>query len=648
MNLNQAAVFLFLISVMAGEGCGEAPKNNKLFTLLAPSDTNISFSNNLKADTNFNIIEYLYFYDGGGVAVGDINNDGLADIYFTANQSPNKLYLNKGHFAFEDITGAAAVGGRGDWKTGVCMADVNGDGFLDIYVSQVGDYKGISGANQLFINNGDMTFTEKAKDYGLAFVGFSTQASFFDYDNDGDLDMYLLNHSVHTSKSYGPSTLRLGKDAKAGDKLFRNDFEDGQPHFVDVTEEAKIYSSHIGYGLGISVGDINKDGCIDIFISNDFHENDYLYLNNCDGTFTESLAQSMWHTSRSSMGNDLADFNNDGWLDLVVLDMLPNREDILKKSAGEDRMKIFQKKLDFGYYPQLVRNTLQLNRGNGFFSEIALLAGIYATDWSWTPLFGDFDNDGFKDLFVSNGIFKRPNDLDYVRNISKRKNLPNDSSDKESHDQLLMEKMPSEKIANFIFQNNRDLTFADKTVEWGIDQPVFSNGAVYADLDNDGDLDLIVNNINQEAFIYRNNSERLSHNNFLISVARLVQLPVKLRTMSPMGSSEPPCPMWKSVLFQMSNAVFYRAYVIIVNAPPVLRSARLAPPGNGVMALLKLIMISVLAAVPVSMPVLTMHDLSIRLPKQRTNARSAHSASIRGCCRPAWKPVSVVRVSLVI
>lgn len=515
MNLNQAAAFLFFIFFIALAGCREAPKKLKLFTLLAPSETNISFSNNLKADPNFNIIEYLYFYDGGGVAAGDINNDGLADIYFTANQLPNKLYLNKGNFEFKDITRQAAVAGKGDWKTGVCMADVNGDGFLDIYVSEVGDYKGITGANQLFINNGDLTFTERAKEYGLAFVGFSTQASFFDYDNDGDLDMYLLNHSVHTSKSYGPSTLRLGKDAKAGDKLFRNDFEDGQLHFVDVTEEAKIYSSHIGYGLGVSVGDINKDGCPDIFISNDFHENDYLYLNNCDGTFTESLAQSMGHASRSSMGNDLADFNNDGWLDLVVLDMLPDREDILKKSAGEDRMEIFQKKLDFGYYPQLVRNTLQLNRGNGLFSEIALLAGTYATDWSWTPLFGDFDNDGFKDLFVSNGIFKRPNDLDYVRYLSKLKTLSDHPSEKESRDRLLMEKMPSEKIANFVFQNNRDLTFTDKTLEWGLNQPVFSNGAVYADLDNDGDLDLIVNNINQEAFIYRNNSERLSKNNYL-------------------------------------------------------------------------------------------------------------------------------------
>ena len=511
--LNKKINSWLFILFMALFGCTPT-EELKLFTLLSSEHTGVNFSNQLEEDPDFNIVEYMYYYDGGGVAVGDINNDGLKDLFFTANLLPNKLYLNKGDFVFEDISKIAGITEIEGWSTGVAMADVNGDGYLDIHVAQLGDFKGITGENQLYINNGDLTFTNKAKAYGVNHVGFSTQASFFDYDNDGDLDMYLLNHAIHTNKSYGPSTLRLQKNPK-GDKLFRNDFEGKEPVFVDVTEKAGIYSSHIGYGLGITAGDLNNDGCIDIFISNDFHEQDYLYINNCDGTFTESLQQSVGHTSRSSMGNDLADFNNDGWLDMVVLDMLPDREDILKSSAGEDQMEIFNIKLNFGYYPQLVRNTLQLNQGNGQFSEIALLSGIHATDWSWTPLFCDLNNNGYKDLLITNGIPKRPNDLDYIAYIASLGSIMEDTANRNSVNRMLLDNMPARKIANFAFANNADLTFTNQASTWGLDQPGFSNGAAYADLDNDGDLDLVLNNINQSASIYRNNSDTLSGNNYL-------------------------------------------------------------------------------------------------------------------------------------
>ena len=511
---------LFLMMILA-IGCHSNSNQVKLFDLLPSSHTQVTFSNQLEVDGKFNIIEYLYYYDGGGVAVGDINNDGLKDLFFTSNCGPDKLYLNKGDLVFEDISKLAGINTTPGWSTGVAMADVNGDGHLDIYVCQLGDYKGITGKNQLYINNGDQTFTEKAEEYGLDHVGFSTQACFFDYDNDGDLDMYLLNHSVHRERNYGPASLRYEHDHRAGDKLFRNELSE-IGRFTDVTEEADIFDSYIGYGLGVVAGDINKDGWLDIFVTNDFHENDYLYINNCDGTFTESLEMMMGHTSRASMGNDLADFNNDGWLDIVVLDMLPDDEQILKRSAGEDAPEVHRIKLDYGYCDQLSRNTLQLNLGNGFFSEIALLAGIHATDWSWAPLFADFDNDGYKDLFITNGIPKRPNDLDYL-DFTLRLSSQGSASgqirqiftDTDSLNKILIARMPSDKIPNKIFKNNGDLTFSEKGLEWGMDQPVFSNGAAYVDLDNDGDLDVVINNINQEVFIYRNNSEALSDNHFI-------------------------------------------------------------------------------------------------------------------------------------
>ncbi len=329
-------------------------KENTLFTIMPSSETGISFSNRLTENEEFNIIEYLYFNNGAGVAAGDINNDDLIDLYFVSNQESNKLYLNKGNLTFEDITESAGVAGQGNWKTGVSMADVNGDGFLDIYVCQVGNYKSFNGRNQLFINNGNLTFKEESHEYGIDFQGFSTQAAFFDYDIDGDLDMYLLNHSVHTSRSYGSVSLRHEKDSLAGDRLFRNDELNGKRFFTDVTSEAGIYTSQIGYGLGVNISDINNDGYPDIYVSNDFHENDYLYINDGDGIFSEQLTGFMGHTTRSSMGNDIGDINNDGLMDIIVLDMLPDKQKIRKQSGGEDDYELSEIKKDFGYNPQFV------------------------------------------------------------------------------------------------------------------------------------------------------------------------------------------------------------------------------------------------------------------------------------------------------
>jgi hypothetical protein len=495
--------------------CNRPGRTDTLLTLLSSSETGIQFANQLTESEELNMIEYLYFNNGGGVAAGDINNDGLIDLYFTSNQGKNKLYLNKGNLKFDDITESAGVSGIGNWKTGVSMADVNADGLLDIYVCQVGKYKSLSGRNQLFINQGNRTFRDEAKEYGLDFQGFSTQAAFFDYDLDGDLDMYLLNHSVHSARSYGDVSLRHEKDPLAGDRLYRNDLINGKTAFTDVTGQSGIYSSQIGYGLGIGISDINNDGFPDLYISNDFHENDYLYINNGNGTFSEKLTESMEHTSRSSMGNDIGDFNNDGLLDLIVLDMLPENEKTRQQSGGEDDMELFNLKLKFGYHYQFVRNTLQLNLGNGQFSEIGRLAGVAATDWSWSPLLCDLDNDGWKDIFITNGIFRRANDLDYVKFLTGGNRFNSEKDNSSFNDKELYEKMPLNQNISYLFQNNHDLTFTNKAAEWGLTKKSFSNGSTFADLDNDGDLDLISNNINQVAFIYRNNSVAEMNNHFL-------------------------------------------------------------------------------------------------------------------------------------
>ncbi|HQQ96424.1 MAG TPA: VCBS repeat-containing protein [Cyclobacteriaceae bacterium] len=472
-------------------------QSNTLFQQILPPESGIDFENTLEESAEFNIIEYLYFYNGGGVAIGDVNQDGLADLFFTSNQGPNKLFINQGDFHFKDVTESAGIAKSGNWSTGVTMADVNGDGWLDIYVCGVGGYKQFNSRNQLWINNQNGTFTNMASAFGLDFQGLSTQASFFDYDNDGDLDVYLLNHSVHSVRSYGRTSSRLDVDPAAGDRLFRNELNSGVARFTDMTGLSGIYSSALGYGLGVSTSDIDMDGWTDIYVSNDFRENDYLYLNNHDGTFREVSASSLGHTSRFSMGNDVGDINNDGFPDIITTDMMPADEQVIKASVGEDSYEIYKYKLSYGFNYQVARNALQLNQGDGTFSDIGWLAGVAATDWSWSPLLVDFDNDGSKDVFISNGIMRRPNDLDYLNFIS------NDSAQRLS-DEELYRHMPPGKVGNFVFRNRGDLTFENQSASWGLNQPGYSNGAAYGDLNNDGFIDLVINNINEPAGIFKN------------------------------------------------------------------------------------------------------------------------------------------------
>ena len=504
--------------VLAGcnpEQNSSSARGPALFQLLSPNSTGVTFANTLPEDPDFNILNYLYYYNGGGVAVGDVDNDGLPDIYFTANVGPDRLYRNKGNYNFEDITDRAGIAGPEEWKTGVTMADVNGDGFIDIYVSAV-SYLTMHGHNVLYINDGDGTFTVRTKEYGLEHVGYSTQALFFDYDGDGDLDMYLLNYSVHTERGVSSKPQREIRNPRAGDVLFRNDGN----HFVDVSEQAHIYGGVEGYGLGVVASDLNLDGCPDLYIDNDFQENDFLYINNCDGTFTESIAKATGHTSRFSMGVDAADFNNDGRPDLMVVDMLPEREEILKTSANAESFNIYNLKIQAGYRPQFARNTLQLNRGDGRFSEIGYLAGVYATDWSWAPLFADLDNDGSKDLFITNGIYRRPNDMDYINYVSNDAVQASLAKGVTESNMALLERMPQIPLANYAYRNNGNLTFTNMAEAWGLAQPGFSAGAVYADLNNSGALDLVVNNINAPAAIYRNRAREVNGHAYLTVALR--------------------------------------------------------------------------------------------------------------------------------
>lgn len=488
--------------------CNERKQHvDATFEVLDSKRTGLDFSNDLKYDQRFNLFKYIYFYNGSGVGAGDFNNDGLVDLFFGSNQGNNRLYLNTGNLHFKDITTPAQVPEDGGWTTGVSVVDINNDGLLDIYVCRVGQYEILKGKNQLLINQGvdkqgNPRFVDEAKAYGLDFSGFSTQAAFFDYDLDGDLDMFLLNHSVHENGTFRPRKDFLGTyHPLSGDRFYRND----AGHFVDVTRETGINSTAIGYGLGIAISDINLDGYPDIYIGNDFHENDYLYINQHDGSFREEGEQRMMHSSQFSMGVDVADANNDANPEIISMDMLPEDPYILKRSLGEDAYDIFHYKVSVGYSHQYTRNNLQYNRRDSLFSEVGLYSGIAATDWSWAPLWMDFDNDGWKDLFISNGIPKRMNDIDYINFVSNaeiRQNIQ-DNNMKEK-DITLINKFPEIKLPNKFYRNTGNLSFEDEGASVSGAENTFSNGAVYADLDNDGDLDIVVNNIDAPALVYEN------------------------------------------------------------------------------------------------------------------------------------------------
>lgn len=491
---------LFLIFIFAG--CSAEREENYLFDLPDMNDSGLDFTNQLTETNALNILDYLYYYNGGGVAIGDVNNDGLQDIYFTGNQVPNKLFLNRGNMQFEDITQEAGVAGSSQWNTGVTLADVNGDGFMDIYVCAVVGINGLRGKNELFINNGDNTFTERADEFGLGLKNYSSNAAFFDYDNDGDLDMYLLNHAVHTVNSYGPAEIRNNRSVESGDKLFRND----SGVFTDISEEAGIYGGANGYGLGLATADFNNDGFTDIYVSNDFHEDDYYYINNGDGTFTEQLKEKFSHVSRFSMGNDVADVNQDGFMDILTLDMLPEDEKVLKASMGDDPLDLHNMKIDrLNYHHQFTRNMLQINQGGEYFQEMGLYSGLAATDWSWNPLFGDYDLDGQQDVFIATGIPLRPNDLDYIKYVSNEQIRKKITATK-LVDQKALDMMPSGKVHNYVLRGEEMLKFTDLSGKWFPKDSVISTGAAWGDLDNDGDLDLVTNNINEQASLYRNNS----------------------------------------------------------------------------------------------------------------------------------------------
>jgi len=508
MNSSRRSKILFFLFITL-VSCN---KDNFLFEQIDSSASGIDFSNRLDENSKLNIFNYLYYYNGSGVAAGDYNNDGLTDLYFTANEAADKLYLNMGDFRFAEVTAASHIQNSDGWTTGISNVDINNDGLLDLYICKVSDVQGLKGHNLLYVNKGiDKSgipfFEEQSAKYGLDFSGFSTQSVFLDYDLDGDLDMYLLNHSIHPNRNYGRGVKRNSFDPKSGDRFFRND----NGKFTDVSSETGIFQGVIGYGLGIGVGDLNNDLYPDIYVGNDFFENDYLYINQQNGTFKDIISENpenLGHTTHFSMGNDIADINNDGLQDILSLDMLPKDLSTYKTSGLEYPFQTYANYLKNGFSPQYMQNTLHINSGDLNFSETAFLSGIAASEWSWGALFADFDNDSNKDLFISNGIKGATNDMDFIRYISNEKIQKKINEGEMADYSDLIKELPEKKVANCIFQNMGDNTFKDRRKEWLNASPTFSHGVVYADLDNDGDLDLVVNNMDEEAGVFKNNSDR--------------------------------------------------------------------------------------------------------------------------------------------